>query len=97
MCIRDSGMVLFAGLDYNYFDDYRLTGDLDPIDIQEANARVNARIGISKGNLTALIYGRNLSDEAIATGGFDTPLLGGGHSYYMGEFKTVGARLTYQF
>ena len=92
-----NGMVLFAGLDYNYFDDYRLTGDLDPIDIQEANARVNARIGISKGNLTALIYGRNLSDEAIATGGFDTPLLGGGHSYYMGEFKTVGARLTYQF
>ena len=90
-------MVVFAGLDYNFFDDYRYTGDLDPLDVQEGTARVNARIGISKGNLTALIYGRNLSDEQIATGGFDTPLLGGGHSIYTSEFKTIGARLTYKF
>jgi outer membrane receptor protein involved in Fe transport len=92
-----NGMVLFAGLDYNYFDDYRYTGDLDPIDVQPGTARVNARIGISKGNLTALIYGRNLSDEQIATGGFDTPLLAGGHSIYMGETRVVGARVTYKF
>jgi outer membrane receptor protein involved in Fe transport len=92
-----NGMVVFAGLDYNFFDDYRYTGDLDPIDVQKGNARVNARVGIIRGGLTALIYGRNLSDENIATGGFDTPLLAGGHSIYMGETRVVGARVIYKF
>ena len=90
-------MVLFAGVDYNFFDDYGYTGDLDPLDFQEANARVNARIGITTGNLTALIYGRNITDENIAVGGFDTPLLAGAHSIYMGETRVVGARVTYKF
>ena len=92
-----NGMVLFAGVDYNFFDDYGYTGDLDPIDFQEGNARVNARIGITTGNLTALIYGRNITDENIAVGGFDTPLLAGAHSIYMGETRVVGARVTYKF
>ncbi len=92
-----NGMVMFAGVDYNFFDDYGYTGDLDPIDFQEGNARVNARIGITSGNLTALIYGRNITDENIAVGGFDTPLLAGAHSIYMGETRVVGARVTYKF
>ena len=92
-----NGMVFFAGVDYNFFDDYRYTGDLDPIDVQEGTARINARLGITTGNLTALIYGRNLTDENIASGGFDTPLLAGGHSIYMAETRVVGARLTYKF
>ena len=92
-----NGMTLYAGLDYNFFDDYITTGDLDPLDTQEATARINARIGITKGNFTALIYGRNLTDEKIATGGFDTPLLAGGHGIYLGETRVVGARITYDF
>jgi len=92
-----NGMGLFVGLDYNFFDDYIFTGDLDPLDTQEASARVNARIGITRGNFTALIYGRNLTDEKIATGGFDTPLLAGGHGIYLGETRVVGARISYDF
>ena len=92
-----NGMGLFVGLDYNFFDDYLFTGDLDPLDTQEASARVNARIGITSGNFTALIYGRNLTDEKIATGGFDTPLLAGGHGIYLGETRVVGARISYDF
>jgi outer membrane receptor protein involved in Fe transport len=92
-----NGMTLYAGLDYNFFDDYITTGDLDPLDTQEGTARINARIGITSGNFTALIYGRNLTDEKIATGGFDTPLLAGGHGIYLGETRVIGARLTYDF
>ena len=92
-----NGMMFFVGLDYNFFDDYIYTGDLDPIDTQEGSARVNARIGITTGNFTALVYGRNITDEHIASGGFDTPLLAGGHGIYLGETRVVGARLTYRF
>nr|MBC8227872.1 TonB-dependent receptor [Gammaproteobacteria bacterium] len=92
-----NGMTLYAGLDYNFFDDYITTGDLDPLDTQEGTARINARIGITSGNFTALIYGRNLTDEKIATGGFDTPLLAGGHGIYLGETRVIGARITYDF
>ena len=90
-------MTIYAGLDYNFFDDYITTGDLDPLDTQEGSARVNARIGITKGNLTALIYGRNLTDESHITGHFDTPLLAGAHGNYLAETRVVGARLTYKF
>jgi len=93
----NNGMLFFVGLDYNFFDDYIYTGDLDPIDTQEASARVNARIGVRNDKFTALVYGRNLTDENIATGGFDTPLLAGGHGIYLGETRVVGARLTYRF
>ncbi len=92
-----NGMNFFIGLDYNFFDDYLYTGDLDPLDSQEGTARVNARIGVSNDKFTALIYGRNITDKDIATGGFDTPLLAGGHGIYLGETRVVGARLTYKF
>jgi outer membrane receptor protein involved in Fe transport len=90
-------MELFVGLSYNFFDRYFMTGDLDPLDTQEANQQVNAQIGIRSGQWQAMIYGRNLTDEKIAIGGFDTPLLAGGHSIYLGETRIVGARLTYDF
>ena len=40
-----------AGLDFNFFDAYGLTGDNDPLDVQEASHRLNARLGVTNGQL----------------------------------------------
>ena len=48
-------------------------------------------------NWTAMIYGKNITNEKIAAGGFDTPLLAGAHSIYLAETRIVGARVSYDF
>jgi hypothetical protein len=89
--------MLMAGLDFNFFDAYGLTGDNDPLDVQEASHRLNARLGVTNGQWTAMIYGKNITNEKIAAGGFDTPLLAGAHSIYLAETRIVGARVSYDF
>ena len=90
-------MEMFVSLDVSFFDDYTYTGDSDPIDTQEANQRVNLRAGVRTDKWEAMVYGRNITDEKIAIGGFDVPLTSGAHAIYMGETKIVGARVTYNF
>ena len=90
-------LMLMAGLDFNFFDAYGLTGDNDPLDVQEASHRLNARLGVTNGQWTAMIYGKNITNEKIAAGGFDTPLLAGAHSIYLAETRIVGARVSYDF
>ena len=90
-------MEMFVSLDVSFFDDYTYTGDSDPIDMQEANQRVNLRAGVRTDKWEAMVYGRNITDEKIAIGGFDVPLTSGAHAIYMGETKIVGARVSYNF
>ena len=90
-------MEMFVSLDVSFFDDYTYTGDSDPIDTQEANQRVNLRAGVRTDKWEAMVYGRNITDEKIAIGGFDVPLTSGAHAIYMGETKIVGARVSYNF
>ena len=90
-------MEMFVSLDVSFFDDYTYTGDSDPIDTQEANQRVNLRAGVRTDKWEAMVYGRNITDEKIAIGGFDVPLTSGAHAIYMGETKIVGARVSYSF
>jgi hypothetical protein len=58
---------------------------------------LNARVGVTNGQWTAMIYGKNITNEKIAAGGFDTPLLAGAHSIYLAETRIVGARVSYDF
>ena len=92
-----SGMQFFLSLDVSFVDDYTYAGDSDPIDMQEAFQTVNIRTGVRAEKWEAMVYGRNITDEIIAAGGFDVPLTSGAHAMYMAPREVWGARLTYNF
>ena len=58
----------------NFTDDYIYTGDLDPIDFQEGLERINLRNGLRGDNWMLMLYGRNITDESIRSGGADVLL-----------------------
>ena len=66
-------MMWFTELDVNFTDDYFMTGDLDGIDVQEGYELVNLRTGLRGENWMLMVYGRNITDELIATGAADVP------------------------
>ena len=93
----DNGLVWFAGLDVNFTDMYYMTGDLDPIDIQEGFEKVNIRTGIRGDNWDVMLFGRNITDEITASGAADVPLAGGAHFSYMARGAVWGGRFSYSF
>jgi outer membrane receptor protein involved in Fe transport len=80
-----NGLEFFAGIDMNFSDTFIGTGDLDPIDTQEALELINARIGLRSDSWMFMLYGNNITDELFAVGMYDTPLLAGGHHIYQGD------------
>ena len=93
----DNGLVWFAGLDVNFTDMYYMTGDLDPIDIQEGFEKINIRTGIRGDNWDVMLFGRNITDEITASGAADVPLAGGAHFSYMARGAVWGGRFSYSF
>ena len=63
-----NNMVWFTQLDYNFTDDYFMSGDRDPVQIQSGFGTLNARTGLRTDNWMLMAYGRNLTDELISTG-----------------------------
>ena len=92
-----NGTVWFASVDVNFSDGSYLTGDLDPIDYQDAAEKVNFRTGIRGDNWDLMLYGRNIFDEITASGAADVPLAGGSHWRYLEEGEVWGARFSYSF
>ena len=88
---------LLANVDLNFTDDYLLTGDLDPIDIQTGFEKINLQVGVSNENWEIMLYGRNITDELTASGGFDVPLASGAHAIYTDPSRAYGARVSYRF
>ena len=85
------------GGDANYSDDFDTQGDLDPQDIADDYTKFNLRIGLRGENSDweLMLYGRNLTDEEIATYGFDVPVLSGSHADMYDEGRVYGLRARY--
>lgn len=94
--INDSYEFFFAG-DLNFTDGYFLTGDLDPIDYQDGFEKLNLRAGLRSDNWEFMVYGKNVTDEETASGGFDVTLLTGAHAIYTDPGAVFGARISYRF
>jgi outer membrane receptor protein involved in Fe transport len=92
-----SGLIWFSSIDINFTDGYFMTGDLDPIDFHEGFEKFNIRTGLRGENWTAMLYGKNITDEETATGAYDVPLAAGTHGQYTSEGAVWGARLSYSF
>lgn len=87
----------FSSLDYNFTDDYFLTGDLDPLQVQNGYGLFNFRTGLRAENWMIMAYGRNITDELYAQGGFSVPLAQGSQGTYMTPGETYGIQVSYQF
>jgi outer membrane receptor protein involved in Fe transport len=92
-----NGLVMFAAADYNFTDEFKMTGDHDPLDVQESYGKVNLRFGIRAENWDFLIYGKNVTDKQTAQGAFDIPLASGSHGRYQDPGEVWGGRFTYRF
>ena len=90
-------MAWFSSLDYNFTDDYFLTGDLDPLQVQSGYGLLNFRTGLRAENWMIMAYGRNITDELYAQGGFSIPLAQGSQGTYMTPGEAYGIQLSYQF
>jgi iron complex outermembrane receptor protein len=91
------GIAWFLSGDMNFTDNFFMTGDLDPIDVQEAFKKVNIRMGLRGDNWDLMVYGKNITDEITAQGAFDVPLASGSHARYMDPGAIYGVRLGYDF
>jgi outer membrane receptor protein involved in Fe transport len=92
-----NGMVWFTQVDYNFTDDYYMTGDRDPVQIQNGYGLLNARTGLRTDNWMVMAYGRNLTDEMTSTGGYDIPLAQGSHGRYRAPGQVVGFQVAFEF
>ena len=90
-------LVWFTQLDVNFTDDYYMTGDLDPVDIQEGYELINLRTGLMGDNWTLMLYGRNIGDEKFATGAADVPLASGSHFQYRARRDVYGVQVVWEF
>ena len=93
----NDNMAWFFNVDVNFTDEYLLTGDLDPLDRQEGFEKINVRTGIRGDSWELMFYGKNITDEETASGGFDVPLLAGTHAIYTDPGDVFGARFSYGF
>jgi iron complex outermembrane receptor protein len=69
-------LVLTAGADMIYSDDYLQSLNLDPVLVQDSYAKFNARLalGHGDGNWEVALIGRNLTDKTTMTYAADVPL-----------------------
>ena len=93
----NNGLVMFASADYNFTDKFKMTGDHDPIDIQEGFGKVNVRVGVRGDSWDFMFYGKNITDKVTAQGAFDIPLASGSHGRYQSPGEMWGGRFTYKF
>ena len=90
-------MIWFTSLDVNFTDGYLYAGDADPIDYQDGYNTVGFRTGLRGERYEVMLYGRNITDEQVASGGFDVPLSPGVHAIYLREGAVWGGRFTVSF
>mgnify|MGYP001030678106 FL=1 len=92
-----NGLMAFASVDYNFTAAFKMTGDHDPIDIQDGFGKVNLRAGVRADSWDFMFYGKNVTDKLTASGAFDIPLASGSHGRYRDSGAVWGGRFTYRF
>jgi outer membrane receptor protein involved in Fe transport len=91
------GLLWISSIDVNFTDGYFLTGALDPIDYQDGFSKANIRTSLNGENWTAMLYGKNITDERKPSGAAAVPLSSGSHFQYGFEGAVWGASLSYKF
>jgi outer membrane receptor protein involved in Fe transport len=100
----DRGLVFRTLVDVTYTDEYFRTPTLDPLQVQEGYATVDARlsIGSAEGVWEVALVGKNLTDEHVVGYSVDMPLAGAvfltpGVSGYVKPPRTVAVQARLRF
>lgn len=93
---------LGLGLDLIYKDDYFTTGDNDPVLVQEAFTKINARVAVmGDDKWSVALLGKNLTDEIVANSPDDIPLgnvgFAGSYFYFLDAPRSYEIQATYRF
>ncbi|MCS5594409.1 MAG: TonB-dependent receptor, partial [Porticoccaceae bacterium] len=91
------GVLWFATVDVNFTAGYFMAGDMDPIDYHDGYEKINVRTGLRGDNWTLMLYGKNVTDEMVSSGGFDVPLAAGSHARNQTPRELYGVRLSFDF
>jgi outer membrane receptor protein involved in Fe transport len=94
-----AGLTLEAMVNVTYEGETTLQPDFDPLDMQKAYAKLNARIALtSEAGWEVALVGRNLTDEIVKNFAFDTPFFGGGaHTASIAPRRTLLIEASYRF
>ncbi|MBC6983609.1 TonB-dependent receptor [Caulobacter sp. 17J80-11] len=86
------GLEAGAWLSGKFNSDYNTGSDLNPLKIQPAFWRADARVwvGAADGRWAAELWARNLTDELYRQVAFDAPLQAGTVNAFLGEPRSVG-------
>ncbi len=99
--LNSSGWGLLANANVRYEDGRRTRTNptTGPFDLQEANMKVNARIGFTEPSerFSFEIWGNNLTNEITRNLTFNTPLLGAASSAFVEAPRTYGATVRAKF
>ncbi len=87
------------GVDVSFRDAYFSSGDLDPRGIQDAHAKINARMAVRPvdDSWEMALIGKNLSDEQTIAVGAPTALDIGGYRVATENTRTVTVEVRYHF
>lgn len=88
-----------ATVDVNFRDEHYVLGDLDPRSLQQAYAKINARLALMAVDDTwsLALVGKNLSDELTTTIGGKPALDTGGYHAASERPRSYGLELRYHF
>ena len=91
-----TNLELLAGVNVAYSDDYFTNGTLDPVAVQDAYTKIDARIGIggADGTWNLSLVGKNLTEEVVND--FTEAFLGV-YRGYIQEPRTVWVQGRYRF
>lgn len=99
-----SGLHFGFDLDVIFEGDYLLSSNLDPLQVQDAYQKLNARVtfGDYERRWELALIGKNLTDESIILSSGDTPLAGnnfGAHGFlaYFEAPRTFALQMTLQY
>ena len=92
--------LVFASISGRWEDDRRTSTQPNlPLDIQEANAKANVRVGLGSysGRWAVELWSNNVTDEQTKNVTFNTPLRVGSRSAFLEAPRTAGATLRLTF
>lgn len=94
-----SNLDLGLRVDANYIDDVHLQQTLNPLDMQEAHAKVNLRAALvdTSGQWQLALLVKNVMDKTTMSHSFSTPTIAGAHTAITDSPRTITLQAKYNF
>lgn len=94
-----TGLTALAYIDARYVSSQVTGSNLEPTKIQPDYATVNGRLGLrtESERISLELWGRNITDEEVMQIAFDVPLQGNARGAFLGDPRTYGVTLRFDY